>query len=107
MPQLESAFERKLVDKIKREYPGAVILKNNPNYIQGFPDRLLLYENFWAAFDTKREGASSRRPNQSYYIRKLNKMSFAQFVYPENEYDFLVELDLRIEDAVWRKSNGV
>lgn len=104
---LESAFERRLVRELQDRYPGAVVLKNNPNYIQGFPDRLLLVEDFWAAFDAKRERGSNRQPNQAYYIDKLDRMSFGMFVYPENEVEFLTRLDQAIERRAWRRSNGV
>lgn len=85
----ESRFEVKLIRKILREYPGAIILKNDPNYMQGVPDRLVLFENKWAAFEVKGSIISAHRVNQDYYIDLLNKMSFASFVYPENEEVFL------------------
>jgi len=89
MAEKESIFERKLVEKLEAMYPGAYVIKNNPNYRQGFPDRIFLYDNFWAAFDTKREASASHQPNQAYYIKRLNQMSLAMFVYPENEQEFL------------------
>lgn len=89
---IESQFEKQLVDKLKKMYPGAYVIKNNPNYIQGFPDRVFLYKNFWAAFDAKRDANAPIRPNQAYYIEKLDKMSFAMFVHPGNEEEFLYGL---------------
>ena len=88
----ESKFELKLVREILREYPGAIILKNDANYLQGFPDRLILFEKKWAAFEVKAHSYSPHRINQDYYINLLNNMSFARFVYPENEEVFLHEL---------------
>lgn len=88
----ESAFEAHIVRKLLRSYPGAVILKNDPNLLQGFPDRLILFENTWAAFEAKAYETARHRPNQDYYIDILNKMSYASFVYPENEETFLYEL---------------
>jgi hypothetical protein len=32
------------------------------------------------------------RPNQGYYVRKLNDMSFAAIIYPENEKEVLAAL---------------
>ena len=89
---LESTFKTRLIEQIEREYPGAIILKNDANFIQGIPDHLILYGDRWAVFDAKANKNSPRRPNQSYYIDLLNKMSFAQFVYPENKETFLNEL---------------
>lgn len=89
---LESEFKRKLIMKIKTMYPGAIVLKNNANQIQGFPDNIILEGNHWAVFDAKKDEFSSHRPNQDYWINLLNEMSFASFVYPQNEEEFLYEL---------------
>lgn len=72
--------------------PGCVVLKNDPNYIQGFPDLLILFEGSWAALECKKTGRARRRPNQGYYIEKLNNMSYAAFISPDNEEDVLYEL---------------
>ena len=88
----ESEFERQLIEKIEELYPGAIIPKNNPNLIQGIPDRLVLWGPRWAAFDAKNSPDAPRRPNQNYYIRTMNNMSYASFVYPQNEETFLHEL---------------
>jgi len=92
----EIVFERRLVDKLLDRYPGAYVLKNNPNYIQGFPDRLFLYRNFWAAFETKIHADASVQPNQAYYVEHLNDLSLAMFVYPENEKEFLREIQFAL-----------
>ena len=89
---LESKFQSDLIYKLKQIYPGCIILKNDPNYLQGFPDLLMLYRDRWAAFEIKRTKKARQRPNQEYYIMVLNDMSYASFVYPENEEKFLDEL---------------
>lgn len=88
----ESRFERHLIQLLKQMFPGSVILKNDANRLQGIPDRLILYKNRWAAFEVKASAKATKRPNQDFYIDKLGKMSFAAFVYPENEEEFLDEL---------------
>jgi hypothetical protein len=88
----ESEFEKHLIEQIMRAYPGAIILKNNANLIQGIPDRLVLWGPRWAAFDAKESEKAPKRPNQDYYIREMNDMSYASFVYPQNEEVFLNEL---------------
>ncbi len=88
----EIVFERRLVDKLLDRYPGSYVLKNNPNYIQGFPDRIFLYKDFWAAFETKMHRDSSVQPNQAYYIDQLSRLSLAMFVHPQNEKEFLREI---------------
>ena len=59
---------------------------------QGFPDRLILFEDKWAAFDAKASNRSSHRPNQDYWVDLLDSMSFAAFVYPENKEEFFNDL---------------
>ena len=88
----ESAFQGDLIKQIKNEFPGCIVLKNDPNYIQGIPDLLILYKDKWAALECKRSKDAKRRPNQEYYVLKMNKMSFARFVYPENKEEILDEL---------------
>lgn len=88
----ESKFERALVRELLRLYPGAFILKNDANLIQGFPDRLILFEDRWAAFEVKADETSGHRSNQDYYVDILNQMSYAEFVYPNNKERFLYEL---------------
>jgi len=89
---IESQFQRNLIVQLELLYPGAVILKNDANYIQGIPDWTILYRNRWAMFEAKRSINSPHRPNQDYYIGILNKMSYASFVYPQNKEVFLDEL---------------
>lgn len=93
----ESAFQAKLIKDLKAMLPGCVVLKNDPNYIQGVPDLLILYNNRWAALECKRSKNASHRPNQEYYISKMDGMSFAAFVYPENREDILDELQRSFE----------
>jgi hypothetical protein len=91
MPQ-ESKFEHDLIRDIYHLFPEAIVLKNDANNIQGFPDRLILYKDKWAAFEVKATWNSHRQPNQEYYVELLNGMSFAWFVFPENKEAFLYEL---------------
>jgi hypothetical protein len=90
---LESKYQAKLIKKLKHLFPGSIVLKNDPNYIQGFPDLLILYKKKWAALETKRSENATHRPNQDYYVDKLNKMSFSAFIFPENEEEVLNELE--------------
>jgi len=90
--QLEKNFQSKLIKELREIFPESVILKNDPNYLQGFPDILILHNNKWAALETKRKTNSFRQPNQNYYIERLNDMSFACFICPENKEQVLYEL---------------
>lgn len=93
MSKLESKFQKELIDEIKSRYPGAVALKNDSSYIQGFPDWTILYRDKWAILEAKREQGARHQPNQDYYVNKLNDMSFSRFVYPENKDEVLDDLD--------------
>lgn len=88
----ERAFQANLIKKLKDIFPGCVVLKNDPNYLQGFPDLLILYGEHWAALECKRFEAAPRRPNQEYYIDILDSMSYAAFIYPENEEEVLNDI---------------
>ena len=92
MAKLESKFQKELIDEIRKQYPGCVILKNDSSYIQGFPDWTILYKNKWAVLEAKRSRTADKQPNQPYYIDKLNSMSYSRFVYPENKDEVLQEL---------------
>lgn len=89
MAKLESKFQKELMDKIRKQYPGCVILKNDSSYIQGFPDWTILYKDKWAVLEAKRSKNADKQPNQEYYVDKLNNMSFSRFVYPENSDEVL------------------
>jgi hypothetical protein len=89
---LERDFQTSLIKKIKEIFPGAVILKNDPNYIQGIPDLIVLHNDRWAALECKKSSACKHQPNQDYYVDILNTMSYAAFVSPENEEEVLHEL---------------
>lgn len=86
---LESKFQANLIKKIKNRFEGAIVLKNDSSYIQGIPDLLILWHERWAALECKKSETASRQPNQEYYVSLMDDMSFAAFIYPENEEDIL------------------
>lgn len=94
---LENKFQAKLIKELKNMFPGCLVLKNDPNYIQGFPDLTVLYEDKWALLEAKREEDASHRPNQDFYISMADKMSFARFICPENKQEVLHELQQAFE----------
>lgn len=89
---LESGFQSQLIKSIKKLLPGCIVMKNDPNYIQGIPDLLILYKDKWASLECKKSADSKKQANQSYYVDKMNEMSFSRFVYPENKEEVLHEL---------------
>ena len=88
----ESKFQAGLISELKSMFPGCLVLKNDPDYIQGIPDLLILHKGRWAALECKRSEKASRQPNQEYYVDKMNEMSYAAFVSPENKEAVLNEL---------------
>lgn len=96
MPK-ESAFQSKLIKKLKSIFPGCMILKNDSSYLQGVPDLIILYRDKWAMLECKKTKSASHRPNQDYYVSMLNDMSYATFIYPENEEEVLDELERALE----------
>lgn len=89
---LESRFQSELIKELKQEFPGCIVLKNDPDYIQGIPDLLIMYGSKWAALECKRSANASKRPNQKYYVDKMNEMSYAAFISPENKEEVLHDL---------------
>lgn len=93
----ESDFQADLIKDLKERFNGCVVLKNDPNYIQGFPDLLILHKNKWAALECKKNETASKQANQTYYVNELDKMSYASFIYPENKEEILNELQRSFE----------
>lgn len=98
MGKLESKFQKDLMDEIREQYPGCIIIKNDSGYIQGFPDWTILYGKKWAVLEAKREEKAKKQPNQEHYVNKLDDMSFSRFVYPENKEQVLRELEQIFND---------
>lgn len=97
MSKLESKFQKELIEEIKTRLPGAIIMKNDPNYIQGIPDLTILFKTRWATLECKRDGRAPHQPNQDYYVAEMNDMSFSAFVYPENKEEVLDALQQSLQ----------
>lgn len=85
----ESEFQHKLIVEIKERFPGAIVLKTDTSYIQGFPDLLILWNKHWSALECKRKEHAHVQPNQEHYIDVLDRMSFASFITPEMKDEVL------------------
>ncbi len=86
MAKLERNFQKEVIDRVEREFPGCLVMKNDANYRQGIPDILVLHNDKWALLEVKKDrpSQSDYQPNQEWYLEKLNNMSFASVVYPDN-----------------------
>lgn len=89
---LESEYQAKLIKRLQKMFPGCLVIKNDPNYLQGIPDLTIYYGPRWALLEVKASEKSKERPNQRYYIEKWAEMTFASFIYPENEEEVLYAL---------------
>lgn len=89
---LESKFQANLIKEIKNNLPDCVVLKNDSSYMQGVPDLLILHKNKWAVLECKKSAKAKHQPNQDYYVDKMDAMSFARFVYPENKDEVMNDL---------------
>lgn len=85
----ENQYQAKLIKKLEKLFPGCVILKNDSGYKQGMLDLTILWRNFWALLEVKSDAKASTQPNQDYYVERLDEMSFAAYIYPENEEEVL------------------
>jgi len=88
----ENAYQAKLIRKLKQRFPGCEVLKNDPQYVQGILDLTILWGPLWAMLEVKASPTAKERPNQGYYVQQMNDMSFAAFIYPENEEEVLTAL---------------
>ena len=93
----ENEYQGNLIKKIEALLPGCTVLKNDPNWIQGIPDLLILYQNKWAILEVKRSAKDKHRPNQDYYIDKFGQWVYSSFIFPENEDVVLSELQRALE----------
>ena len=95
--KLESGFQDKLRDDLKKLFPGCMIFKMDQ--IQGIPDLLVLIGKTWFSLECKKNANAKKQPNQDYYVGLMNDMSFSRFIRPENKEEVLNELQqtFRIE----------
>lgn len=92
MSKRENEFQGKLIAEIRKRFPGCLVLKNDPNYIQGIPDLSVFYKDRWAMLECKKSSSEPHQPNQDHYVEKANEMSFSRFIFPENKEEVLNEL---------------
>lgn len=88
--KLESGFQDNLKKELEKLFPGCMVFKMEQ--VQGIPDLLVLYKNKWASLENKKSANAKKQPNQEYYVKLMDNMSFSRFIYPENKDDILNEL---------------
>lgn len=85
----ESKYQTQLIRTLKQRFPDCVVLRNDAAYQQGMLDLTLLHGDKWASLEVKASADASTRPNQDHFVTQLNEMSFAAYIYPENEEEVL------------------
>ena len=95
----ENRFQAKLIQRLKTDYPDAIVIPNDGNYIQGFPDVTIFAGEKYGMFECKKGEHEPHQPNQDYYIDKIDSMSFARFIYPENYESTLDEFARFINES--------
>lgn len=94
----ENKFQASLIKEIKERLgKDTMVLKNDSSYIQGVPDLLILHNDKWAMLEVKQSNLAKHQPNQDYYVNKLSKMSYANFIFPENKEEVLNEVQRALE----------
>lgn len=88
----EAEYQRGLVKKLRDLFPGCEIFVNDPHRRQGVPDLLILFKHFWAMLEVKTSAVAPIQENQPFYVDRYNGMSYASFIYPENEEQVLSDL---------------
>jgi hypothetical protein len=86
---LERDYQAKLIKRIEKRFPNAVVLKNDPSYRQGIPDLIILQGPYFALLEVKTSPNFVVEPNQRFYISHFNLEGFASFIWPEVEEDVL------------------
>jgi hypothetical protein len=89
----ESDFQGNLIKDLKKRFPGCIVIKNDPTYIQGIPDLTIFYKRHWATLECKKTQKAHHQPNQEYYVKLMNDMSYSAFIFPENKEVILNELE--------------
>lgn len=90
---IESNFQKRIKKELKEKFPGCIIYKTDPSQIQGSPDLLVLNEDKWAALEVKKSAKAPHRPNQDLRVERMNEMSYASFIFPENKESVFNDLE--------------
>jgi hypothetical protein len=90
---LESTYQAKLIKKIMKRWPEALILKNDTDYLQGIPDLTLFLGPLYFILEVKTSMHAGFEPNQEYYLEKFARMGgFSAVICPENEEGVLDDI---------------
>ena len=91
----EGKYKKRLKSVLRQLYPGCGIIDVDP-YVNdnSMPDMIVVYGPAWVMLETKKEVNAEQQPNQGYYIRHFDKMSYASFASPENHKEVLRDVEI-------------
>jgi len=93
----KNGYQSVVKNKLKKQFPDCEVHKLDPNDIQGSPDLLMLCPITWATLEVKGSSKSKRQPNQEYYVKKHDSMSFSNIIFPENEKEVFDRLHIHVK----------
>lgn len=92
MSTTENHIQADIIKELEQIFEPEIILKNDPNYIQGVPDLLMVKNGFCFWLEVKQNRRSPYQPNQEWYLAHLNRYSFAATIHPENKEEVYAEI---------------
>lgn len=92
----EADFQKTIIRWLRSK--GCMVLKYQQNATTraGIPDIIFLKEGFWGAIEVKKSKTAKYRPGQKEMVTKMNEMSWAKIVYPENWAETRKELEVML-----------
>lgn len=103
----ENLYQAQLIRRLKQEFPGCVVEKNDSGYRQGTPDLTIFFGTRWAKLEVKGSENAPNQPNQPYWVDLFNEMSYAAFIFPENEDEVFRELHSAIGEPDRRPARNL
>lgn len=88
----EADFQSKVIKYLRSK--GCLVFKMQQNATTRIatPDILFLIDGFWGALECKKSKNAKFQPGQKEMVAKMDAMSFARVIYPENWTDVQKEL---------------
>lgn len=90
----ESDFQKTVIKWLRSH--GFLVLKYQQNATTraSIPDIIFLKDGFWGALECKRSKTAKFQPGQKEMIAKMDEMSWARIIYPENWPEVKKELEV-------------
>lgn len=90
---LERELQKTIIRWLRSKKCIVLKYQQNATTRSGVPDLVFLKDGFWGAIEVKRCKTAKYRPGQKEMIARMNEMSWAKAVWPENWADTRAELE--------------